>query len=633
MILYPSNPADCSRSILIAAATNELPPAKRCNGIRNIVTRSAPLTCILAALLLLYASSSSIAAEVERPYPWVKITKVVKVGEPAPGMPGQIILGTGNPQIDGQNNVLFSAILSGTPSEVMYYGRPDNVWPVARIGDPVPGVPGAVITDFFSQETLSENGKIGMGIAMAGPGVTPGVNDGGLLLALPTPGVGHPFELTLAFRMGDPLPELGPGYVIGPNPFSSTARFVGWFNELGDFRTHFWIDGPGVHDENDEVWCWGNEHELHDMLRQGDPAPNMPGVLLFGADYDMFNDQNQFVFRAALTGDVTSGVDNTAAWIWEDGELTRIARLGDQVSFMPKGITWGSNSPIRGLNNNSKIVGLNHISGIGIDDDNSHLIWGGNAYNPQAMVQEGELVPGMQPGVTYSRFGNPRVSPDDQYLITAEIRGPGTSGEDDQLDFVVVYGPIDDLQVSLTDYDPVLGEPDLSYRLWRFSGVKVMSSNGLIFGVSALTGEGVTPSNDRMFIMRDASSGQWYPIIRSGYVLFGQPIVVDTGHESFLLESGGADSNRQCLSEDGILAAGFDFPGGPLGVFLVELTPFGDSDGDGDIDLVDFAQFQLCFSGPGGGVSDSCRIFDFDTDNDVDLVDFAQFQVTFTGAH
>jgi hypothetical protein len=59
----------------------------------------------------------------------------------------------------------------------------------------------------------------------------------------------------------------------------------------------------------------------------------------------------------------------------------------------------------------------------------------------------------------------------------------------------------------------------------------------------------------------------------------------------------------------------------------------GDMDTDGDVDLVDFANFQLCFTGPGGAVSEgTCSFTDFDGDGDCDLVDFNEFQLSFTGA-
>jgi len=58
----------------------------------------------------------------------------------------------------------------------------------------------------------------------------------------------------------------------------------------------------------------------------------------------------------------------------------------------------------------------------------------------------------------------------------------------------------------------------------------------------------------------------------------------------------------------------------------------GDCNTDGGVDLIDFNDFQPCFSGPVGGVGSGCRCFDVDQDSDVDLSDVAAFQRAFAGS-
>ena len=65
--------------------------------------------------------------------------------------------------------------------------------------------------------------------------------------------------------------------------------------------------------------------------------------------------------------------------------------------------------------------------------------------------------------------------------------------------------------------------------------------------------------------------------------------------------------------------------------------PTGDVDGDGDVDLTDYARFAECLAGPEVNVPPpGCSVYHFgnsklDTDADVDLADFAEFQVVFGG--
>lgn len=55
----------------------------------------------------------------------------------------------------------------------------------------------------------------------------------------------------------------------------------------------------------------------------------------------------------------------------------------------------------------------------------------------------------------------------------------------------------------------------------------------------------------------------------------------------------------------------------------------GDADADNTVDLTDYAHFQACMTGPGGGVPADCACADAQDDGDVDLADFAVIQRCF----
>ncbi len=57
----------------------------------------------------------------------------------------------------------------------------------------------------------------------------------------------------------------------------------------------------------------------------------------------------------------------------------------------------------------------------------------------------------------------------------------------------------------------------------------------------------------------------------------------------------------------------------------------GDCDSDGTLDIDDFATLGGCLQGPDNGVSPGCDCLDLDKDGDVDLLDAAEFQAAFKG--
>jgi hypothetical protein len=65
---------------------------------------------------------------------------------------------------------------------------------------------------------------------------------------------------------------------------------------------------------------------------------------------------------------------------------------------------------------------------------------------------------------------------------------------------------------------------------------------------------------------------------------------------------------------------------GTMTAVFEEFRAKGDADRDGDVDTADYAAFPPCMTGPSGGVSEGCVVFDFNDDGDVDAPDYAGFQ-------
>ena len=62
-------------------------------------------------------------------------------------------------------------------------------------------------------------------------------------------------------------------------------------------------------------------------------------------------------------------------------------------------------------------------------------------------------------------------------------------------------------------------------------------------------------------------------------------------------------------------------------------VPFADADYDGDVDQDDFGVFQVCYTGPTGGVPAGCTCFNRVADNTIDGLDLNAFLNCFTGAN
>ncbi len=98
-----------------------------------------------------------------------------------------------------------------------------------------------------------------------------------------------------------------------------------------------------------------------------------------------------------------------------------------------------------------------------------------------------------------------------------------------------------------------------------------------------------------------------------------------TGTQQSLRATIGQDVTGVATSAHHTIVAGFWTPG-------TRSVPM-DIDGDGDVDLSDYALFTECLANPAGTpLTGYCTRADADNDADVDLADFAAFQRRFGAA-
>jgi len=57
----------------------------------------------------------------------------------------------------------------------------------------------------------------------------------------------------------------------------------------------------------------------------------------------------------------------------------------------------------------------------------------------------------------------------------------------------------------------------------------------------------------------------------------------------------------------------------------------GDYNADGMVNLVDYASFAACMTGPATSIDPGCEVFDPNNDGKLDMADVRLFQLGFTG--
>ena len=200
-------------------------------------------------------------------------------------------------------------------------------------------------------------------------------------------------------------------------------------------------------------------------------------------------------------------------------------------------------------------------------------------------------------------FGDEVIYP----LVLPESVAFGDLDGDGDLDLIIANQFV---HISLNDGDGNFGAPT-SYQSCR--------------GAFHVTTADLDGDGDLDIVLTDISNTIGF-LANNGDATFAEVQLFRVGRTAFGVAVG--DFNG-----DGALdLAAPNFEGNSVTILLNRsANSSGDLDEDCDVDLLDFAGFVDCMSGPEGGVFVGCQPFDFDGDDDVDSADFAVFQIAFTG--
>ena len=279
--------------------------------------------------------------------------KVIAVGDAAPGTEaGTSFAPFGGeyvpmiPTIDEQGMIGFASRLQGpaitsTNGTSIWTGAPGSLTLVARAGAPAPGAGAGVYLsfpfDFDLMAPILGGGKVAFHGTLAGAGISESNNEGIWS--------GAAGGLSVLGREGTQAPGLAGGVLF------SSPLFMVEMDQAGHAMMSGSVSGPGITSTNDEGFWSNRSGSSAVILREGDPAPGMAGVVYGGAgqfigtgynfESPRFNDFGKVAIQANLTGSGIGTFDNEALWVEQGGVMTRLAREGDAAPGAGNGATYG----------------------------------------------------------------------------------------------------------------------------------------------------------------------------------------------------------------------------------------------------------------------------------------------------
>ncbi|MEE9296066.1 MAG: choice-of-anchor tandem repeat NxxGxxAF-containing protein [Phycisphaerae bacterium] len=320
-------------------------------------------------------------------------------------------------------------------------------------------------------------------------------------------------QITPILHTGDQAPGI-PGVAIG---YLFTPQIDGAGNVL---ISALLDDGSG------RAFFYGPPGSLALIARQGGPTPDLPpGVTFSGLiGAGSLAESGTIAFTGIFQGPgVTPGADDVGLWVGTAGELHLAVRAGDPAPGTESGTVHRYNGTFAALLNDiGESLLYTDLAGPEVEETNDRGMWVGPPENRQLIWREGMEAPGTG-GARFAWADGIKFNDAGAIAFRGGLVRQGVVDHANNEGYWA--GGVIDLQLVAREGDQAWGMP-IGVLYGGAMGFRAFNGSGDVPWAMSLTGEGVTPDNNRaLWVMCEEQSrvvgrkGDSVPEVRDGVEL------------------------------------------------------------------------------------------------------------------